>query len=129
MLGPPRLLLCQSQCPTSLSSLAPGSPRLRRTLSRADVGMHAVGSDPLNERLQDLRAMARLDLLKTAAMAPLSVFGAVTHAPVAALAVLSGQRLGVNAENGDNSVEATMRIIAGFVTISILCKCRCGMHC
>ena len=91
--------------------------------------MHAVGSDPLNERLQDLRAMARLDLLKTAAMAPLSVFGAVTHAPVAALAVLSGQRLGVNAENGDNSVEATMRIIAGFVTISILCKCRCGMHC
>eukprot|EP00036_Acanthoecidae_sp_10tr_P013602 CAMPEP_0206293804 /NCGR_PEP_ID=MMETSP0106_2-20121207/4325_1 /ASSEMBLY_ACC=CAM_ASM_000206 /TAXON_ID=81532 /ORGANISM="Acanthoeca-like sp., Strain 10tr" /LENGTH=838 /DNA_ID=CAMNT_0053724409 /DNA_START=240 /DNA_END=2753 /DNA_ORIENTATION=- len=79
------------------------------------VAMHTVGTDPLNERLRALRRMARLDLLKTAVMAPLSAMGTVTHAPVAA----AGSGAGVEAD-GDKSVEATMRVISGFVSLAVL---------
>ena len=84
------------------------------------VALHAIGSDPLNERLKLLRRMARKELLTTMVMAPLSAIGTVIHAPVAALAVAVGKYMGVEAD-GDKSVEATMRLISGFIAVVVLC--------
>lgn len=83
------------------------------------VAMHGVGTDPLNKRLRNLRSMARRDLLKSVIMAPLSLFGTLTHAPVAVVAMLGGRYAGIDAQ-GDTSVQATVRIISGFVSLVLL---------
>jgi alpha-beta hydrolase superfamily lysophospholipase len=79
------------------------------------VSSHAKGSDPLNERLNNLRTGARKDVAKLALFGPLSLLGTVSHLPIIALAWQAGQVLGVEKNTGDVSVVATMRLLAAFV--------------
>lgn len=83
------------------------------------VAAHEAGSDVNNERLSKLRAGARLEVLRSVLMTPLGLFGTVTHAPIAALCVAAGRYMGVT-EEGDRSVEATMRVIAGVVGLLVM---------
>ena len=83
------------------------------------VAMHEAGSDVNNERLTKLRAGARLDVLRSVLTTPLGLLGTVTHAPIAALCVAAGRYMGVT-EEGDRSVEATMRVIAGVVGVLVM---------
>lgn len=80
------------------------------------VSQHAEGSDEDGTRLRTLRAGVRMELLKRAVTIPLAVAGTVTHAPIAALSVFVGRHMGVTDE-GDRSVEATMRVIAASIGV------------
>ena len=91
---------------------------LNRDTLRRYVSTHAVGEDPLGERLEELRRVARIDVLRWIAVTPLSVLGTVSHAPIAALSVLVGKKMGVT-KDGDTSVEATMRVIGATVGLLV----------
>ena len=73
---------------------------------------------PLHQRLTTLRDVAKVDLLRLLGLAPLSLVGHVTHAPIALLSLFMGRKMGVAAD-GDRSVEATVRVIAGFVGVGL----------
>ena len=75
--------------------------------------MHVESLD-ITAKIAELQSMARIEVAQTLALAPFAVLGTVAHAPIMALAHVAGRRLGVDPE-GDISVEATFRIIAGFV--------------
>jgi hypothetical protein len=82
------------------------------------VGDYKVGSDYLNARLNRLRQTALFEIATNLAFVPLAVVGQVLHAPLAAFARAMGRRLGV-ADDGDVSVVATWRVLAGFAGVVV----------
>ena len=98
------------------------------------IAMDADGDGVVSRQEQvraELAAMLRtnrVDVLKSVFLVPLGLFGSVVHAPVAALAYFLGAKMGVSeASDGgapgdgmDRSVEATMRMVGGFVGIGAL---------
>ena len=78
------------------------------------VAMHEIGTDPMNERMNSLRKRAGRNLVKSSVMLPFSLLGHVIHSPVAMLAAVAGNKMGIERDTGDTSVVATMRLIAGF---------------
>eukprot|EP00756_Hemistasia_phaeocysticola_P059074 Hpha_TRINITY_DN3577_c0_g1::TRINITY_DN3577_c0_g1_i1::g.25636::m.25636 len=78
------------------------------------VTSHKVGTDPLRQRLSRLRNLAWRDLLRLSFALPLSAVGTILHAHVGVLSNVAAARFGVTAD-GDRSVVATVKVIAGFL--------------
>lgn len=82
-------------------------------LSDKYVSAHSIGSDPERRRLALLRQKAARDVAVATALAPAAALGALLHAPVGLTVSIAAERFGVGAD-GDRSVEATVKLIAGF---------------
>lgn len=86
------------------------------------------GREQIGAKLELLLHSNRVDLLKNMLLIPFGLLGSVVHAPVAGLAYYLGAKMGVaetsdggGPEDGmDHSVEATMRMVGGFVGIALL---------
>ena len=83
------------------------------------IELHKKNSDPLNERLKNLREKAGAKIAKLIFFAPLSLFGTAIHFPMGYLSYKLGNALGTADEDGDTSVVATMRMISGLVSLTL----------
>lgn len=82
----------------------------------SDTYVRQSSAGPDGVALARLRRSTGRNLAKEAVMAPLAALGTLTHLPVMGVAWYAGTRFGVE-KDGDASVVATMKIIAGFVTL------------
>eukprot|EP00940_MAST-03C_sp_MAST-3C-sp2_P003628 g3628.t1 len=80
------------------------------------IAMFAAGTGPMRQRIDSLRAEALGNAGIAAVVLPISIVGTVLHMPLAALAYYAGRRWGID-DDGDESVIATVTIIAGFFGI------------
>lgn len=87
------------------------------SLGISDSYIRQHGTDRGDGMLSALRKRTVRELAKDAVMVPMAAFGAAAHLPVLGVAWYAGTRFGVE-DDGDASVVATMKVIAGFVTLS-----------
>jgi len=90
------------------------------------VASHAIDSDTDGSRLRTLRGKALKEIAKAAVAAPVALVGALSHLPVLCVAKFAGERFGVD-EHGDRSVEATMKLLAGVLSIGVYYPVVCAL--